>query len=197
MSLQQPDLFEAPSQDLAGFRYQDDFLSSALEQETARRFGELPFKPFEFHGYLGNRRVVSFGWRYDYGARTARPAEPIPEFLLAIRDQAAAWAKLPVEGFRQALVTEYAPGAGIGWHRDKPVYGEVLGISLLSPCTMRFRRAAGDGWERRLFKLQPRSIYILQGPARSHWEHSIPEVTEPRYSVTFRQYADAPKMVPP
>ena len=112
----------------------------------------------------------------------------MPDFLLPLRERAAAFAQLPEAELRQALVTEYAPGAGIGWHRDKPMFGEVIGVSLLSPCNLRFRRAAPDGWERRSLNPAPRSAYLLQGPARNEWEHSIPGVKTQRYSVTFRRY---------
>jgi alkylated DNA repair dioxygenase AlkB len=88
---------------------------------------------------------------------------------------------------RHVLVTEYGPGAGIGWHRDKSVFGETVGVSLLSPCVLRLRRKVGERrWERVNVTAAPRSAYLLSGPARSEWEHSIPAVGEPRYSITFR-----------
>jgi alkylated DNA repair dioxygenase AlkB len=89
---------------------------------------------------------------------------------------------------RQVLVTEYAPGAGIGWHRDKPMFDQVAGISLLSPCLLRFRRRLGTAWERVSLTAEPRSAYLLQGPSRMEWEHSIPAVDSLRYSVTFRSF---------
>jgi alkylated DNA repair dioxygenase AlkB len=187
--MMQHDLF-APSQiGPEGFRYQPEFLSSEQEKQLLEEIPALPFKEFDFHGFLGKRRVVSFGYRYDYGQRSVFPADPIPAFLLPVRDQAAAFAKLPAEEFRQALVTEYKPGAAIGWHRDKAVYGEVIGVSLLSSCNLRFRRARPGGWERQSIMAEPRSVYLLSGPARTEWEHSIPPVPVLRYSVTFRRYA--------
>jgi len=115
----------------------------------------------------------------------------MPDFLLPLREKAASFAGLAPETLGQALVTDYGPGAGIGWHRDKPVFGEVLGVSLLSNCTLRFRRARPGGWERRALTPEPRSIYLLKGPARTQWEHSIPGVETQRYSVTFRRYLGA------
>lgn len=188
MSLAQPDLFQPDLILPEGLRYQPGLISTAEEARLAQAISGLPFKPFEFHGYLGKRRVVPFGWRYDYGRRAVQAAEPIPDFLLPLRQRAAAFAGLPEAEFRQVLVTEYAPGAGIGWHRDKAVFGEVIGVSLLSPCTLRFRRATADGWERRSLTPEPRSAYLLQGPSRNEWRHSIPGVPEHRYSVTFRRY---------
>ncbi|HKE56231.1 MAG TPA: hypothetical protein VKB46_06010, partial [Pyrinomonadaceae bacterium] len=119
---------------LEGFRYTSDFISPAEEAALVTRFQELPFREFEFHGYLGKRRVVSFGWQYDYSQSKLRKADAIPDFLHEPRSLAAAFASLEPDAFQQALVTEYRSGTGIGWHRDKPVFGEVVGISLLSPC---------------------------------------------------------------
>ena len=169
-----------------GFKYAPDLLGPADEAALLAHVRELPFRDFEFHGYTGRRRVVSFGWHYDFAERRLRKADDIPAFLLALREPAAAFAGLAPAALQHALVTEYAPGAGIGWHRDKAVFGEVVGISLLSPCTFRLRRAAGEGWERVNVPAEPRSAYLLSGPSRTEWEHSVPPVGALRYSVTFR-----------
>jgi alkylated DNA repair dioxygenase AlkB len=146
----------------------------------------LPFRAFEFHGWTGKRRTVSFGRHYDFGERSLREAEPLPEFLLPLRDAAAAFADLGPAELVHALVTEYGPGAAIGWHRDKAVFDDVIGISLLSTCRFRFRRKAGARWERVSLTIEPRSAYLLRGPSRTEWEHSIPSVDATRYSITFR-----------
>ncbi len=170
-----------------GFRYQPDFLSSDEESALAQRFGGLPFKPFEFQGYVGNRRVLSFGWQYDFNTWELRTAEEMPDFLNTLRDRAAAFAGLPPTDLQHVLLTEYAPGAGIGWHKDKGTFGEVVGLSLLAACVFRFRRKKGSGWERASVIAEPRSAYLLQGPSRTEWEHSIPAVEKLRYSITFRK----------
>jgi len=170
----------------AGFRYRAELISPAAETELVERIRELPFREFEFHGYTGKRRVVSFGWRYDYEARRAMEATQIPDFLLALRVPAASFAGLAPEELQQALVTEYSPGAGIGWHRDKNVFNEIIGISLLASCVFRLRRSVGNGWERANVVVDARSAYLLSGPARTEWEHSIPAVDALRYSITFR-----------
>jgi alkylated DNA repair dioxygenase AlkB len=169
-----------------GFRYQADVLPAAQEQELVARIRELPLKEFEFHGYVGKRRVVSYGWHYDFGERKLHRADDIPGFLLPLRDRAAAFADVAPEDLSHALVTEYGPGAAIGWHRDKGVFGDVIGISLLSPCVFRLRRKAGAKWERYSLTAEPRSAYLLRGPSRTEWEHSIPAVDSLRYSITFR-----------
>jgi alkylated DNA repair dioxygenase AlkB len=147
---------------------------------------ELPFKEFEFQGYRGKRRVVSFGWQYDFTHARLQRVEDMPEFLLPLRDRAAAFAGLGADELQHALLTEYGPGAPIGWHRDRGVFAEVVGISLLSACTFRLRRRAGEKWERASLVLEPRSAYLLGGPVRTEWEHSIPPVERLRYSITFR-----------
>ena len=180
----------------AGFRYQPELIGSADECALLTQVRALPFREFEFHGYLGKRKVVSFGWQYDYSGRELRQADDIPEFLLALRKHAALFANLAPEELQQVLVTEYGPAAGIGWHRDKPVFGEVVGISLLTPGLLRFRHQVGEKlkpggrrsrqWERKNVTVERRSAYLLTGPARIVWQHSIPPVDALRYSITFR-----------
>jgi len=169
-----------------GFLYAAGFLGADAERELLERIRPLPFREFEFHGYLGRRRVVSFGWSYRYDERRLQRAAPIPPFLLPLRERAADFAGLPAGAFTQALVAEYRPGAPIGWHRDKPVFEDVVGVSLLAECVLRFRRRTESGWERYSRVAELRSAYLLRGTVRNRWEHSIPPVPELRYSITFR-----------
>jgi alkylated DNA repair dioxygenase AlkB len=170
-----------------GFRYRPELIGPADEDALVARVRGLPFREFEFHGYTGRRRVVSFGWHYDFSARHLRKADNIPDYILPLREVAAAFAGMGPEKFQHVLVTEYGPGSAIGWHRDKAVFGEVVGVSLLAPCVLRMRRSAGEKkWERVRVEAEPRSAYLLSGPARSEWEHSIPPVDALRYSITFR-----------
>jgi alkylated DNA repair dioxygenase AlkB len=183
-----------PSKLLEGIRYQEDFITPADEESLVARVRELPFREFEFHGYFGKRRVVSFGWRYEFsGGGKLQKAEDIPKFFLPLRSLAASFAGLEPEELQHVLVSEYAAGAGIGWHRDKAVFGQVVGVSLLTPCVLRFRRkvaiddaSAKQSWERVNFQAEPRSAYHLTGPARLEWQHSILRVDALRYSITFR-----------
>jgi alkylated DNA repair dioxygenase AlkB len=170
-----------------GFCYAPDVISTSLQEETLTRVRSLPFKAFDFHGFEGKRRVVSFGWRYDFEHEKLARAEPLPEFLLPIRTLAAEFTGIVPEKLEQALVTEYGPGAPIGWHKDKAVFGKVVGVSLLSSCTFRLRCKDGAKWQRITIQVDPGSVYVLSGPARTQWEHSIPPVENTRFSITFRE----------
>jgi len=185
-----PDLFMSAPELPVGFDYRDDVITAAEEADYVHLFAALPFKPFEFHGYLGNRRVVSFGWRYDYAGRALRESNAIPDFLLPLRKRAASFADVAPDSLQQILVTEYAPGAGIGWHKDKPMFQDVIAISFLSTCTLRLRRNTGNSWERKNQIINPRSAYLLRGSARTEWEHSVPPLNRLRYSVTFRNFVN-------
>ncbi len=156
------------------------------EEALARDLANLPFKPFDFQGFLANRQVVSFGYRYDYDRRAVVEAAPFPPFLVSLRRKVAETFGRPADAFRQVLINEYRPGAGIGWHRDKAQFDEVVGVSLLHPCVLRFRRKSGETWERASLTVEPRSAYLLSGPARTVWEHSIPALDCLRYSITLR-----------
>ena len=181
-------LFDDPPPLPEGFRYEPEFLSRDEALELVRHIEVLRFENFQFHGFVGNRRVVSFGWRYDFNDRRLQEAQPMPAFLLPVRERAAAFAGLAADDFKHVLVTEYAPGAGIGWHRDKAVFDKIVGISLLAPCDFRLRRKKGSTWERVTVPAAPGSAYLLSGPARTEWEHSIPEMDRLRYSITFRNF---------
>jgi alkylated DNA repair dioxygenase AlkB len=187
------DLFAAPAATPAlpdGLRYREELITRDDEAALVAFIRTLPLQAFEFAGgFRGHRRVLSFGWRYDYSAQKLLAAEAIPADLMGLRGKVARFAGRPVEDFGQALVTEYAPGAGIGWHKDKRMYGDIAGVSLLAPCRFRLRRKRGDSWQRAAFEAQPRSAYILSGESRRDWEHSIPPLAALRYSVTFRTFA--------
>jgi alkylated DNA repair dioxygenase AlkB len=169
-----------------GFEYRAELVSPDEAAELLEHFRGLDFREYEFHGYFGKRRVVSFGLHYDPNEGTLSDTKEIPGFLLTLRQKAADFARLAPPALQQALVTEYTPGAGIGWHRDRPAYRDVIGVSFSSSCRFRFRRKSGSGWERASLIVEPRSVYLLSGPARTEWQHSIPPAERLRYSVTFR-----------
>ncbi|PSH55980.1 alpha-ketoglutarate-dependent dioxygenase AlkB [Phyllobacterium endophyticum] len=184
----QTDLFgKLPTELPEGFKYAPDVVSSALQQSLLQELPKLPFEAFDFHGFKGRRRVVSYGWKYDFDAEKLGAGPEIPRFLFPVRRVAARFAGLSSEQLQHALITEYSPGAPIGWHKDKAVFGVVVGISLLSACTFRLRRKINGKWERVSIIAEPGSAYLMSGSARTEWEHSIPPVDRLRYSITFRE----------
>lgn len=192
MNSPQINLFNTPAGMPEGLEYREDFLSNDEERALVARLSGLPFKAFEFHGFLGKRCTVSYGLNYRFDGSGLEVAEPMPDWLIPIRDRAASFAGLASGDLRHALLIEYGEGAGIGWHRDRPVFGDVIGISLLGSARLRFRRKIGDKWERFALTAAPRSAYLLKGPSRTDWEHSIPGVEALRYSITFRTLREGP-----
>jgi alkylated DNA repair dioxygenase AlkB len=188
MSLHQLDLF-APTPLVPGLRTAEDFLTSAEQADLTSRIDAQALRPFQFHQWEGKRLTASFGYAYDFVRGRVLEAPPLPEWLLPLRERAAAFAGVPAEVFVQALLIRYDPGAGIGWHRDRPQFGKVVGLSLGAPVTLRLRRRDGARFERRALPLPPGSIYLLDGEVRREWEHSIAPVAEIRRSITFRTLA--------
>jgi DNA oxidative demethylase len=190
MSALFPQLFEDES--LPGLSDVPELIGPPTEAELIRRIDAAELAPFRFQGWLGKRLTRSFGWRYDFDNGSFAEAEPLPDWLLPLRQSAAEFARLPPEALVQALVIRYDPGAGIGWHRDRPVFEHVVGVSLGNPATLRLRRRRSDGkFDRRSLPLPPRGAYHLSGEARHDWEHSIAPMDVPRWSVTFRSLAEA------
>jgi DNA oxidative demethylase len=183
-----PDLFDAPL--IAGLRYAEEVISEADEEALVDHLVATDLSPFRFHGWLGNRKTKSFGWRYDFDDASFSPAEPIPDWLEPLRRKAADFAGLQPNEFVHALLARYDPGAGIGWHRDRDVFDHVVGISLASAATLRFRRRKPGGFDRAKLDVAPRSAYLLSGEVRWDWEHSITPGGELRFSITFRAMSD-------
>jgi alkylated DNA repair dioxygenase AlkB len=186
----QPDLFGA-SMRPRGLWYRPHFLGSADEAALLRTFAGLPFREATFRQYTARRRVVRFGHLFDPDQRAWVQGDPLPDWLAAVRRNVAQWRGVPEEVFIHALVTEYRPGTPIGWHRDKPEYGIVVGISLGASCRMRFRPCATprDHGAVIALELAPRSLYLMEDDVRQAWQHSIPPVKALRYSITLRTRA--------
>jgi alkylated DNA repair dioxygenase AlkB len=182
-------LFADPSRAPEGLHYAAEFISPTTERELIERVAALPLQPFQFGQFEGKRRVASFGFRYDYALRRLQEADPIPPWLTPLIGHVERFGG-PETRIAQILCTEYDTGVGIGWHRDKPHFDRIFGLSLGSSCKFRFRRTAGDRWERFTLDAAPRSIYMMAGAARQEWEHSIPAVEAPRHSITFRTMMD-------
>ncbi|WP_335338073.1 alpha-ketoglutarate-dependent dioxygenase AlkB [Sphingobium baderi] len=183
------DLFDMPL--LAGFAYRDGDVTAEEERGLIAHIDESALSLFRFQQWTGKRLTHSYGWSYDFANGRFAPTEPMPGWLEPFRSRAAHFAGLDPADLVQALLIRYDPGAGIGWHRDRPVFEHVIGISLGEPAKMRFRRRMGGKFERTSALLAPRSIYHLSGEARHGWEHSILPLTRPRWSITFRSLSSA------
>ena len=168
-----------------GFVYEPEFLSRQEEAQLLRSIQGLDFKPFEFHEFTAKRRIVEYGWDYDFQSRRATAGRPLPAFLLPLRARCAGFIGADSSMIVEAVITEYPESAPIGWHRDVPQFETVIGISLLGSCRMRLRESKGHG---KIFsiELEPRSLYVLAGAARWEYQHSIAPLKSLRYSITFR-----------
>lgn len=184
----QPALFDEAELVLPeGFRYQRDVLTQGEHDELLARVSDLEYGEMKMRGVVARRRIAQFGWRYSFETFRLTPGAEPPEYLVALQSRAESFAGAATGSLSEILVTEYRPGATIGWHRDAPPFDIVVGISLGASCRFKFRRKVGNnGWENVELPLLPRSIYLLDGPARREWQHSIPAVKALRYSITFR-----------
>jgi alkylated DNA repair dioxygenase AlkB len=178
------DLFDTPA--VPGLAMRDDVLTKAEEAALIAHIDDTDLTPFRFQQWTGKRLTYSYGWNYDFEHVRFAPAEPMPRWLLDVRGRAAAFAGLAADELVQALLIRYDPGAGIGWHKDRPVFEHIVGISLGSEAVLRLRRRTGSRFERGTVTLPPRSIYHLSGEVRHLWEHSIAPMEVPRWSITFR-----------
>jgi alkylated DNA repair dioxygenase AlkB len=156
------------------------------QTELTAHIDVAPLEPFQFGQWQGKRLTYHYGRAYDFSRHRLDEAPPLPDWLLDLREKLAPQADLPADAFPAALLIRYDPGAGIGWHRDRPQYGDVIGLSLGAPTTMRLRRRTASGFERRNVLLPPRSLYRLSGEVRWEWEHSIAPMDQTRWSITFR-----------
>jgi len=182
------DLFDTAI--VPGLKLAENIVTPAEEADLIAHIDASELAPFRFQGWLGKRLTHSFGWRYDFDTARFAETEPLPEWLLPLRAQAAGFAGMAPEDFVHALLIRYDPDAGIGWHRDRPQFEHVVGISLGNPATLRLRRRIERGFERASADLAPRSIYHLTGEVRHDWEHSIAPMEVPRWSITFRSLSE-------
>jgi alkylated DNA repair dioxygenase AlkB len=186
------DLFDIPAKVPDGFVYHQNFISEAEENELIREIQTISLTPFQYYQFTGKRRTVSFGWQYEFGEKEITTAPEIPAFLLPLRTRAGNLFNIDPESLVQASIIEYSIGSPIGWHRDIPHFGMVVGISLAGACRMRLRPYSRSRSKKLTrdeilsIELQPRSIYLMSGASRQDWQHSIPPVKELRYAIMMR-----------
>lgn len=186
------DLFDVPANLPEGFVYRPNFVSETEEEELIKEIQKLTLVAFKYYQFTGKRRTATFGWQYEFGSNEITRAPDLPKFLLPLRERAGELFKIDVDSLVQASIVEYPVGAPIGWHRDIPQFGSIIGVSLAGSCRMRLREyrrprsKASRRGEAVSIALGPRSIYLMSGHSRQHWQHSIPPVKELRYSVVMR-----------
>lgn len=174
--------------------YETGFLALADEHRLLGDIEKLPLQEALYRKFAAKRRIVSFGAGYDFTSNAPTPAPPLPASLQPLRERAAAWAGLSAAALSQCTVAEYSPGTQLGWHRDVPTFGIVIGISLAAPARMRFRpypHVKGARAPSQAIVLEPRSIYVLRDNARWRWQHAISPTRALRYSITFRTMGPA------
>jgi len=187
-----PSLFEVEPKVPDGFIYRPNFLSEAEEQELIREIQQIHLAPFKYYQFTGKRRTASFGWQYEFGASEITRAPEIPPYLLPVRTRAGSLFNIDPRSLVQISIIEYSVGSPIGWHRDIPHFGVVVGISLGAACRIRLRkysRPRSKNLKRDeilSMELQPRSIYLMSGASRETWQHSIPPVKKLRYAIMMR-----------
>jgi alkylated DNA repair dioxygenase AlkB len=192
-------LFDASAQVPDGFVYRENFISEAEEQELIQEIQKVHLEPFKYYQFTGKRRTASFGWQYEFGASEVTVAPELPPFLLSVRTRAGNVFNIDPNTLIQASIIEYSTGSPIGWHRDIPHFGVVIGISLGAACRMRFRKYSRvrtkqlNRDEVLSIELQPRSIYLMSGASRESWQHSIPPVKELRYAIMMRTLRAKPE----
>ncbi len=193
-----PGLFESPPNLPDGFIYRPNFLSEAEERGLIGKIQNIQLTPFKYYQFIGKRRTASFGWQYEFGTSDITTAPEIPAFLLPLRSRAGALFNIDPNSLIQTSIVEYSTGSPIGWHRDIPHFGIVLGVSLGAACWMRFRKYSRARSTKRnrdeivSIELEPRSIYLMSGASREIWQHSIPPVKALRYSIMMRTMRGRP-----
>jgi alkylated DNA repair dioxygenase AlkB len=182
--MKQADLFGRV--ELKGLDYAQEFITQREHEQLVAKLNSLDLEPFRFHGWTGNRKTRTFGWRYDFDDASFTPAAPIPPWLRSLQAKVAEFAGVDSGDVAHVLIARYDPGAAIGWHRDRPQFEQVVGISLVSEAILRFRQRIDGGFRRSKLYLEPRSAYLLSSEARWEWEHSIAAAETLRFSITFR-----------
>lgn len=169
----------------AGLRYLPGFLSVEERGQLLDALSGLPYRAVVMHGVASKRVTVHYGLDYGYESWELSPAPPLPGFLEPLRSRAASLLAVAPAALEEILVSRYPAGAAIGWHRDAPMFGDVIGVSLGAPATMRFR-PRGESRTTWRQPLEPGSAYVLSGEARHRFQHTLSPVKAERYSITFR-----------
>ena len=130
-------LFQIPARVPEGFVYRTNFVSEIEEQDLIKQIQKVSLTSFKYYQFTGKRRTASFGWQYEFGSNEITRAPAMPEFLLSLRARAEKLFEIDADNLEQASIVEYPVGAPIGWHRDIPQFGVIIGVSLGAACRRR------------------------------------------------------------
>lgn len=172
-----------------GFSYHPNFITEQEEQDLLKAISQTELHSFLFQGYEAKRKVASFGYDWSFEKRILLKGKEIPSVFGSLITKVAAHLSISTNAFAELLVTEYPPESVINWHRDAPPFDIIAGISLLSDCMFKLRPHHKARQKRNAtisLTVQQRSLYLVQGIARTEWEHSIAPVKQLRYSITLR-----------
>ena len=179
-----------------GFKYTPDFITAVEEENLLRDISALELHTFFFQGFKAKRKVASYGYDWNFEKRMLTKGKPIPEIFSCLIERVAKHLCVEKAAIGELLILEYPVGSVINWHRDAPPFDKIAGISLKADCVFRLRPHDKTKQSRRSIISHPvkaRSLYVMQGPSRSEWEHSTSPVEDVRYSITFRTLKDEPK----
>jgi alkylated DNA repair dioxygenase AlkB len=186
-------LFDTQTSLPSGFVYRPDFLTKEEECDLIGYLEDLPLRhAMDGEGRIARRRVMNFGWSYDFDKGKLIEGSALPAWLTSTARKIAKWLDIPQKCVVEALVTEYPPGSAIGWHRDNESFEHIIGISLSGWCRLRLRPIYSRLHRARSIRdvtsldIEPRSAYLMQNDARWLFQHSVPAVEGLRYSITFR-----------
>jgi alkylated DNA repair dioxygenase AlkB len=172
-----------------GFHYYPGFITESEERKLLDAIAHTELHSFHFQGYEAKRKVASFGYDWSFEKRALSKGKEIPASFSWVIEKVAGFMDITPDHFAELLVTEYPVGSVINWHRDAPPFDIIVGISLHTDCVFKLRLQEKAKQNRKsviAFTAQRRSMYIIQGTARTEWQHSTSPVKEVRYSITLR-----------
>jgi alkylated DNA repair dioxygenase AlkB len=178
-----------------GFSYYPNFITEAEEKDLMKAVSKASLHAFRFQGFEAKRKVASFGYDWSFDKQRLVKGKEIPPEFEGLIAKVAGHMGIPPTKISELLVTEYPVGSVINWHRDAPPFDWVMGISLMADCIFRLRPYDKAKQSRRSlvsFPVGRRSLYLMQGEARTDWQHSTAPVAAVRYSITLRTLKEHP-----
>jgi alkylated DNA repair dioxygenase AlkB len=149
----------------------------------------IELRNLNFRGHEEEKKVASFGYDRIFEKRILTKGKQIPKQFEWLLEMMARKTHIGFDRISGFLVTAYPKGSVINWNRDATPFDTIIGVSLLSDCTFKFRPLDQTKQNRKniiSFPVLRKSIYIMRDESRSEWEHSIASVTSQRFSISLR-----------